>query len=264
MTIDSTAIIEKGAKIGNNCHIGPFCLIGKNVTLGDDCHLHSHVVVTGKTNIGNHAQIFPFASIGHIPQDLKYAGEESRIEIGDHCIMREYVTVNGGTKNGGMVTKIGNHCLLMTSAHVAHDCILGNHVILVNNATLAGHVTIGDYVILGGLSAVHQFVEIGKHAIIGGLVAVLHDVIPYASVTVQRGHMSGLNIVGMGRSDMSRKEQHELRDLYKKLFEEYDVKTTLKQRAQELRDDYADNDQALSMIDFILTTRKRGLTLPKD
>lgn len=264
MAIDETAIIEKGAIIGENCHIGPLCVIGAKVTLGDNCHLHSHVVVTGKTTIGHDCEIFPFASIGHIPQDLKYEGEESMVEIGDHCKIREYVTVNGGTKSGGMVTKIGDYCLLMTAAHVAHDCILGNHVIMVNNATLAGHVTIGDHAILGGLSAVHQFVNIGKHAIIGGLVGVLHDVIPYASITADRGQMNGLNIIGMNRFNISRSEQHQLRDLYKKLFEDNDATTPLSARAKALRDEYSDNDKALSIIDFVLATRKRGLMMPKD
>ena len=166
--IHQTAIIEDGASVHPDADVGPFCVVGKDVMLAADVTLKSHVAVAGNTKIGRGTTIFPCASIGHAPQDLKYNGENSELVIGENCTIREHVTINPGTEGGGMQTRIGDNCLLMIGAHVAHDCILGDHVILVNNATLGGHVMLGDFVIIGGLSAVHQFVRIGEHAMIGG------------------------------------------------------------------------------------------------
>ncbi|MBT3334472.1 MAG: acyl-ACP--UDP-N-acetylglucosamine O-acyltransferase, partial [Rhodospirillaceae bacterium] len=162
--IHPSAIIEEGAEIGDGVSIGPYSIVGPDVTLGDGVELMSHVVVWGHTTVGANSRIFPFASIGHQPQDLKFAGEESRLIIGANTIIREHVTMNPGTEGGGLVTKIGDNCLFMIGAHVAHDCQIADNVILVNNATLAGHVSIEEWAIIGGLSAVHQFVRIGKHA----------------------------------------------------------------------------------------------------
>ncbi|MEQ9199200.1 MAG: acyl-ACP--UDP-N-acetylglucosamine O-acyltransferase, partial [Rhodospirillales bacterium] len=180
--IHPTTIVEDGARIDASARVGPFCVIGPEVTIGAGTVLHSHIAVAGRTTIGEENKIFPFASIGHAPQDLKYRGEPSEVIIGDRNVIREQVTINPGTEGGGMKTTVGNNCLIMVAAHVAHDCQIANNAILVNNATLAGHVSIGEFAIIGGLSAVHQFVRIGKHAMIGGCSGVENDVIPYGSV----------------------------------------------------------------------------------
>lgn len=179
MSIHPTAIIAKTAKLAKDVNVGPYCVIDGEVEIGEGTELKSHVAVSGRTKIGKHNTIFPFASLGHAPQDLKYKGEKSELVIGDHNTIREHVTMNPGTEGGGMLTKVGSHNLFMMSAHVAHDCMVGDHVILANNATLGGHVQVGDYAIIGGLSAVHQFVRIGMGAIIGGMSGVEHDVIPF-------------------------------------------------------------------------------------
>ena len=202
-TIHPTAIIEDGAQLGENVSIGAYSVIGPEVTLGDGVTLESHVVVGGVTSIGAGTHIFPFASIGLQPQDLKFQGEVSRLEIGSNNVIREHVTMNPGTEGGGLLTKVGNDCLFMVGAHVAHDCQVSDHVILVNSATLAGHVEVGEFAIVGGLSAVHQFVRIGKHAMIGGMSGVENDVIPYGTVTGNRAHLLGLNLVGLKRDRKS-------------------------------------------------------------
>ena len=194
--VHATAVVDTQAKLGADVFVGPFCMVGPEVTLDEGVVLHSHVVVAGRTRIGARTQIFPFASIGHPPQDLKYAGEPSELVIGADNRIREQVTMNPGTQGGGMVTRIGDRCLFMVGAHVAHDCQLGNGVIMANNATLAGHVTVGDNAIIGGLSAVHQFVRIGRNAMIGGMSGVEHDVIPFGLVLGDRARLSGLNIIG--------------------------------------------------------------------
>ena len=195
--IHPTAIVDPAASLGDDVAIGPYCIVGGDAVLGDRVRLHSHVVIGGKTDIGAQTEIFPFASIGLVPQDLKYSGEESTLVIGCRNRIREYATMNPGTADGGMVTRVGDDCLFMVSAHVAHDCIVGNNFILANNATLGGHVVVGDYAILGGLTAVHQFVRIGRHAIIGGMTGVENDVIPYGTVVGDRGQLTGLNIIGV-------------------------------------------------------------------
>ncbi|MGH6976378.1 MAG: acyl-ACP--UDP-N-acetylglucosamine O-acyltransferase [Stellaceae bacterium] len=216
--IHPTAIGEPGAKLADTAVVGPFCLVGAKVELGERVELISHVVVAGRTAIGDGTRIFPFASIGHIPQDLKFKGEDSRLEIGRDNIIREHVTMNPGTSGGGMVTRIGNNCAFMVGVHVAHDCIIGDHVIMANNATLAGHVRIEDYAVFGGLSAVHQFVRIGQHAMVGGITGVERDVIPYGSVVGDRARLSGLNIVGMQRRGFARDDIQALRTAYQMLF----------------------------------------------
>ncbi len=217
--IHPTAIVDPAAVIGEGCSIGPFCVVGPKVTLGAGTVLHSHVVVEGQSKIGEETQIFPFASIGHRPQDLKYGGEESSLEVGRRCMIREQVTINPGTKGGGMLTKLGDGCLLMVGAHVAHDCIVGNGVILANNATLAGHVVIGDSAILGGLCAVQQFVRIGRNAMIGGMAGVRQDVIPFGLVFGRPGDLTGLNMVGLRRASTNRQEIEGLRKLYETVFD---------------------------------------------
>src|SRR5579872_3149248 len=216
--IHRTAIVAPGVSLADDVEIGPYCIVGGEVRLGAGVSLKSHVVVEGRTTIGDGTRIFPFASIGLEPQDLKYKGEPSSLVIGRHNTIREYVTMNPGTEGGGMVTRVGDNGLFMVGVHIAHDCQIGDSVIMANNATLAGHVVIGDFTVFGGLSAVHQFVRIGQHAMVGGVTGVERDVIPYGSVLGDRARLSGLNIVGMQRRGFSREEIQALRIAYQMLF----------------------------------------------
>ena len=258
--IHPTAIIADGAKIGENVSIGPYSMVGSDVELDDGVELISHVVVTGHTSIGANTRIFPFASIGHQPQDLKYQGEASSLTIGCNNVIREYVTMNPGTEGGGMATRIGNNCLFMVAAHVAHDCQIADNVILVNNATLAGHVFIEDWAIIGGLSAVHQFVRIGKHSMIGGKTGVAEDVIPYGSVIGNRARLSGLNIVGLKRRDFSREDIQNLRKAYRLIFAE---EGTFAERILDVAELFPDNEPVQDIINFINADSSRAICQPK-
>jgi len=259
--IHPTAIIENGALLEENVHIAPFCHVGPDVRLAKGVKLHTHVVISGRTNVGAGTQIYPFASIGTPPQDLKYQGEKTRLHIGENCCIREHVTINPGTKGGGGLTRIGNNCLLMIGAHVAHDCLLGENVILVNNACLSGHVLIEDFVIVGGVSAVHQFVRLGKHAFIGGQTGVEHDIIPYGLALGNRAELGGVNLTGLKRHNFPRKDIHAIRKAYHLLFEQG---ANLQERAKELAQTFADNPQVLYMINFILSETKRGFTTSRN
>jgi UDP-N-acetylglucosamine acyltransferase len=258
-SIHQTACVEAGATLGADVHIGPFCHVGEHVTLGDGVRLHSHVVVAGHTDIGPGTRIYPFASVGHDPQDLKYHGEESRLIIGSNVVIREHATLNPGTEGGGLETRVGDNCLLMVGAHVAHDCRVGDHVILVNNATLGGHVVVEDWAILGGLSAVHQFVRIGKHAMIGGMSGVETDVIPYGSVIGNRAHLVGLNLVGLKRRDFSRDVIHAIRQAYRLIFAE---EGTLAERVADVSEMFSDNEPVMDIVDFILADSSRRICQP--
>jgi UDP-N-acetylglucosamine acyltransferase len=259
--IHPTAIVHKAATIGKKVNIGPYSTIGPDVELGDGVDIISHAVVHGRTSIGTNTRIFPFASIGHQPQDQKYNGEPSSLVIGCNNVIREYVTMNPGTEGGGMVTRIGNNCLFMISAHVAHDCQIGDHVILVNNATLAGHVTIGEWAIIGGLSAVHQFVRIGQHAMVGGKTGVAEDVIPYGSVTGNRARLSGLNIIGLKRRKFSREDIHNLRKAYRMIFAE---EGTLSERIQDVSELFPENEQVMDIVNFIKADSSRSICQPQN
>ncbi|MBL4908182.1 MAG: acyl-ACP--UDP-N-acetylglucosamine O-acyltransferase [Sneathiella sp.] len=257
--IHQTAVIEDGATIHETAEIGPYCVIGKDVSIGPGTVLKSHVAIAGKTTLGEGCSVFPFASLGHLPQDLKFNGELSEVQIGNNCVIREHVTINPGTEGGGSLTKIGNNCLIMVAAHIAHDCILGNDVILVNNATLGGHVIIGDYAIIGGLSAVHQFVRIGSHAMVGGASGVETDIIPFGSATGNRAVLSGLNLTGMKRRNFPREEIHALRNAYKMLFGD---EGTFQDRIALVTEKYPDSDVVKSVLDFINGETKRGFCQP--
>src|SRR5579864_623697 len=257
--IHPTAIVEPGACLAEDVVIGPYCVIGADVSLAAGVSLKSHVVIDGRTTIGAATRIFPFASIGFETQDLKYAGEPSSLEIGRNNTIREYVTVNPGTRGGGMVTRIGNHCLLMAGAHVAHDCQLGDHVILVNNATLGGHVVMEDYAILGGLSAVHQFVRIGRHAMIGGMSGVERDVIPYGLVMGDRARLTGVNIIGMQRRGFSREDIQGLRAAYQFLFS---ADGTLSDRVAEAADRFGGIRPVDEIVAFIRADTSRAICQP--
>jgi UDP-N-acetylglucosamine acyltransferase len=261
--IHPTAIIEPGAEIASSARIGPYCHIGAKVILGADVELVSHVVIAGRTSIGDGTCIFPFASIGHRPQDLKYQGEDSALIIGKRNIIREHVTMNPGTTGGGMVTRIGDGGLFMASVHVGHDCILGNNIIMANNATLAGHVAVGDHAAFGGLSAVHQFVRIGAHAYVGGLTGVERDVIPYGLVMGDRARLAGLNMVGLQRRGFSREEIQALRAAYQMLFE--DPNGTLVERVERAAQHFAGVAPVRDVVDFMRAenTNARGFVQPK-
>lgn len=258
--IHQTAVVEEGAIVHETAEIGPFCVVEKDVTIGAGSVLKSHVAVAGKTTIGEGCNIFPFASLGHVPQDLKYHGEDSEVIIGNNTVIREHVTVNPGTEGGGSITRIGDNCLIMVAAHVAHDCIVGNNVILVNNATLGGHVEVEDFAIIGGLSAVHQFVRIGAHAMIGGASGVETDIIPFGSATGNRAFLGGLNLTGMKRRNFSRDEIHALRNAYKKLFS---TEGTFQERAIEVASEFPDSAVVKQVLDFVNGDSKRGFCQPQ-
>ena len=258
--IHTTAIIDSNANIGEGVVIGPYCVVEAGVTLQENVVLHSHVVVGGLSDVGAETEIYPFASIGLPPQDLKYVGESSKLKIGRRNRIREHVTMNPGTADGGMITRVGDDCLFMVGAHVAHDCRMGDHVIMANNATLAGHVVVGDYAILGGLSAVHQFVRIGRHAIIGGMSGVENDVIPYGSVMGDRARLSGLNVIGLKRRNFAKDEIHNLRTAYRMLFAE---EGTLQERIDDVAKMFEDNADIQEIVDFMRADSSRGLTQPR-
>lgn len=259
--IHASAVISPGATLGSNVRIGPFCVIGEHAVIGDDVTLHSHVAIAGRTTIGAGTQIYPFASLGHPPQDLKYKGEPSTLTVGVKNVIREYVTMNPGTEGGGMKTLVGDHCLFMAGSHVAHDCKLGHHVIMANNATLAGHVSVGDHAIIGGLAAVHQFVRIGKHAIIGGMSGVESDVIPYGSVMGERAWLAGLNLIGLKRRGFDRAAIHAMRKAFRDLFDA--TNATLSERAERVRQEFKDNPEVLDMIGFIQDKSARSFCTPR-
>ncbi len=258
--IHPTAILDDSVKIGANVKIGAYCCVTGNVELGDDVVLESHVVVTGNTKIGAQTHIYPFASIGHIPQDAKFDNEEVFLEIGTGNSIREHVTMNPGTAGGGAYTRVGNDGLFMMGAHVAHDCMVGDNVILANNATLGGHVTVGDFAIVGGLVGVHQFCRIGAHAFIGAGSLVIEDVIPFGMAIGNRAVLSGINVVGMKRRDFPRAEINAARGFYKSLVA--DDKAPLMSRLEKLAQDYADSACGQQIAEFMRADQSRGYCIP--
>jgi UDP-N-acetylglucosamine acyltransferase len=216
MSIHPTAIIDPGAKIHPSCKIGPYCVIGPDVELGEGCDLVSHVAMQGPTKIGADNGFFPFSSIGLAPQDISYAGEPTRLEIGDHNEIREFVTINRGTVKGGGLTRVGNHTLIMAYTHIAHDCIIGDHVIMANAATLGGHVTVEDWAMVGALCPVHQFVRIGTHSYVGGGTTITQDVLPFSKTSAERNtHAFGMNSVGLERRGFSKERIRKIHHAYK-------------------------------------------------
>lgn len=258
--IHPTAIIEDGAQIGSDVSIGPYSVIGKHVVLDDNVIVHSHVNISGRTHIGSKTEVFPFASLGTKPQDLKFAGEESQLIIGKNNSIREHVTMNPGTEHGAMKTVVGDNCLFMMACHVAHDCIIGNNVIMANNATLAGHVEVGDYAFLGGLSAVHQFIRIGEHAVVGGMSGVENDIIPYGRVKGERAFLAGLNLIGLERRGFSKDEVKTLQRAFNQLFGD---EGTFDQRVEMVSDDFSEDDLVMSIIEFARQKTRFPLCQPK-
>lgn len=259
--IHRTAVVEPGARLGPGVRIGPFCYVGSKAEIGAGCDLVSHAVVEGTTSVGARTKIYPFASVGHQPQDLKYAGEDSTLEIGADCIIREGVTLNPGTRGGIGRTTIGDRCVFLANSHVAHDCEVGNNVILSNNAMLAGHCRIGDSVILGGGTGVHQFVRIGAHAFIGALSMVENDVIPYGMAIGNRAHLAGLNIIGLRRRGFSREQIHDLRRSYRLLFAD---EGTLKERVDDVAEAFPAASIVHEILAFIREGGERALCHPRD
>jgi UDP-N-acetylglucosamine acyltransferase len=256
--IHNTAIINPKAKISNNVSIGAYTVIGPNVEIGENNVIQSHVSIIGNTKIGNDNKIYPFASIGNDPQDLKFANEETRLEIGNNNKIREYVTINVGTKGGGGLTKVGNNCLFMVSSHVAHDCLVEDNVILANNVPLGGHAHIEQNVIIGGNSAVQQFTRVGKFSMIGGMCGVVRDIIPYAMVHGNRSILQGLNLIGLRRKNVPNKEIMVLTDAYKEIFKNENLTENLKNLDNDLKKNHLVKD----VIDFLEKEKKRPICTP--
>lgn len=257
--IDPRAVVDPGASIGEDVTIGPFCVVGPNVSLGPGVVLHSHVVIDGRTSVGAGTTIFPFASIGHRPQDMKYRGERSSLSIGDDCMIREGVTINPGTEQGGLRTVVGHRCTLMAQAHVGHDCVVGNDVVLSNNVMLAGHVTVGDDAILGGGVGVHQFVRIGEMAFVGGLSGLEGDLVPYGMAMGDRARLAGLNLVGLRRHGVSAAAIARLSDAFGILFSGEGV---LAERIEMLARRSASEFHVARLIDFVRGRGRRPLCRP--
>jgi UDP-N-acetylglucosamine acyltransferase len=257
--IHPTAIVDPNAELGTGVVIGPYSIVGAHVKLHDKVELKSHVVVEGRTTVGEGSVIYPFASIGHAPQDLKFHGEPSELIIGKNNTIREHATMNPGTESGAMKTVVGDNGLFMMSTHVAHDCVIGNHVIMANNATLAGHVTVGDHALIGGLSAVHQFIRIGAYAVIGGMSGVESDVIPYGRVKGERAFLAGLNLIGLERNGFSKDQIRNLQKAFNELFGD---EGTMDQRIEIVSGDFASDQAVMQIIDFARSKTRFPLCTP--
>ena len=256
--IHNSSVIDKKAKIGKNVKIGPFSYIGPDVEVSDGVALISNVHIEGNTKIGKGTKIFPFASIGTVPQDLKYRGEINSLEIGENNTIREYVTINPGTKGGGGETVIGDNCLFMISSHVAHDCHIGNNVVIANNVPLGGHVTVEDSVVIGGNSAVQQFTRIGRLAMIGGMTGVLKDVIPFGLSFGNRNYLRGINLIGLKRNKYDNKKIMELDAAFNKIFSSKNLHANL----SKINGEYRENDLVKEVINFIEKDKKRPICTP--
>lgn len=257
--VHPSAIVEDGAEVGPDCRIGAFATVGPEVRLAEGVVLKNHAVVTGWTDLGAGTVVFPFAVVGEVPQDLKYAGERTRLIVGARCRIREGATLNTGTEGGGGVTRVGDDCLLMTGAHVGHDAQLGNRVILANQAAVAGHCILGDDVIVGGLAGIHQFVRVGRGAIIGAVTMVTNDVMPHGLVQAPRGELEGLNLVGLKRRGVGRAEITALRAAYQMLAQ---GEGTFMDRARRLADE-TDSAHVREIADFILAATDRSFLTPR-
>ncbi len=248
------SVISKNAKIGNNVSIGPYCIIEDNVVIGDNTTIDSHTIIKQYTEIGSNCNIFSHCVIGEVPQDKKYSGEKSKLIIGNNNTIREFCTLNRGTKELGL-TKIGNNCLFMAYVHIAHDCILQNDIILANGVQLGGHVTIDDYGIIGGMTPVHQFCKIGTHSFIGGGLRVVQDVPPYIIANGEPLKFSGINILGLRRRKFSSVERDNIKKAYKLI---YNSNYNISQAVQKIENTFDINDSIKGILNFI-NTSTRGL-----
>ena len=256
MPIHSTAIVDSTARVPDSCKIGPYCILGPNVELGENCHLVSHVHMEGPTRIGKNVDIFPFTSLGMAPQDLGYAGEPTRLEIGDDNEIREFVSINRGTVKGGGVTRVGNHILIMAYTHVAHDCQIGDHVILANAATLGGHVTVDEWAVVGALCPVHQFVRIGAHSYIGGGTTITRDVLPFSKTAAARDtHAYGINSVGLERRGFTPERIRKIHHAYKVLLAS---KLNTSQALEKLKSE-SDSGEDVAMLVRFIESSERGV-----
>jgi UDP-N-acetylglucosamine acyltransferase len=247
--IHPSAIVADTAVIGARSRVGPFCTIGENVEIAEDCELVSHVVVDGHTRLGSENKVFPFAAVGVPPQDLKYQGEPTQVEIGERNVIREYVTISRGTNGGGGITRLGSDCLVMACAHVGHDSQIGSHCILANAATLAGHVTIEDYATVGALCAVHQFCRIGRYAFVGGGTIIIQDVLPFSLTSAKRdAHAFGLNRVGLQRRGFSSEQMRDLHHAYRTL---RGAKLNTTQAVEKLKAEEGSSEEVRYLIEFI-------------
>jgi UDP-N-acetylglucosamine acyltransferase len=257
MAIDPTARVADGARVGNGVEIGPYCVIGPNVELGDGVRLVAHVHITGVTTIGEATVVYPFASLGTPPQSVHYRGGATRLIVGAHCELRESVTMNAGTEDGGGVTRVGERGLFMVGCHVGHDCQIGDRVTFANNVVLGGHVSIGDNVFVGGLTAVHQFNRIGEGAMIGGMTRVRADVIPFAFAYLE--NLVGLNVIGLRRRGVTGAGLRRLREAYRKLFFDEGV---FAERIEAVANEFANDPLVGKIIVFIRGGGKRALMHP--
>jgi UDP-N-acetylglucosamine acyltransferase len=256
MSVHPTAIIDSNACVHPSCRVGPYCVIGAGVEIGDGCHLVSHVAIEGPTKIGAGNGFFPFCSIGMAPQDLSYAGEPTRLEIGDHNEIREFVTINRGTVKGGGLTKVGSHNLIMAYTHIAHDCQIGNHIIMANAATLGGHVVVEDWASVGALCPVHHFVRIGKYSFIGGGTTITRDVLPFSKTSAERGtHAYGLNSVGLERRGFTKERIRKIHHAYRVLLAS---KLNTSQALEKLKAE-ADHGEDVDMLIQFIESSERGV-----
>jgi len=255
MSIHPSAIVSPSASLGRDIKIGPFCIVGPDVILGDNVELKSHVVIEGRTRIGEGTVIYPFASIGQPPQILKYKGEKSEVIIGNKNTIREYVTIQAGSVDGGMVTSVGSNCLFMVGTHVGHDCAIGDYVIMANYASLAGHVEIGDFVVIGGLAAVHQYVRVGAHAMIGGVSAVVRDLIPFGMAVSERATLEGINLTGMKRRGFDKNEILGAKRAVDMLFSDEGV---MHERISKVKAEFASNKAVAQIIAFMSQDSSRS------
>ena len=253
------AVVEEGAVIGADVVIGAFCHVGARAVLQDGVQLLNNVAVTGRTTIGKRTIIHPMAVIGGAPQAIRHDGSETTLDVGSNCTIREGVTMNTGSSDGGGKTVVGDNNLFLANAHVAHDCILGNGIILSNNVMLAGHVRVEDHAIIGGGAAIHQFSRIGRHAFVGGMTGVPNDVIPYGMIHGNPGYLDGLNIVGMSRAGVARETIHMIRRAYKQIFE---GEGAIRVNAAAIRDEYAECKEVIEILDFIAAESERALCAP--
>jgi UDP-N-acetylglucosamine acyltransferase len=256
MKAHPTAIVDPGAKVHPSCKIGPYCVIGPEVELGERCHLVSHVAIEGPTKIGADNAFFPFCSIGMAPQDLTYAGEPTRLEIGEHNTIREFVTINRGTVKGGGLTRVGNHILVMAYTHIAHDCVIGDHVILANAATLGGHVTVEEWATVGALCPVHHFIRIGAHSFVGGGTTITRDVLPFSKTSAARDVQAyGLNAIGLERRGFSKERIRKIHHAYKVLLAS---KLNTSQALEKLKAE-ADRGEDVEMLIRFIEQSERGV-----
>jgi UDP-N-acetylglucosamine acyltransferase len=256
MPIHPTAIVDPSAKIHPSCEVGPYCVVGPNVEIGANCVLLSHLNIQGPTNIGANNQFFPFSSIGLDPQDITYHGEPTRLEIGDHNVVREYVTLNRGTLKGGGVTRVGNHTLIMAYSHVGHDSVIGDHAMLVNGATLAGHVTVEEWAVVGALCPVHQFVRIGAHSYVGGGTTITQDVLPFSKTSASRANRAyGMNSIGLERRGFSQERIRKIHHAYRVLLAS---KLNTSQALEKLKAE-VDRGEDVDMLIRFIEQSERGV-----